>query len=63
MRSTAWQSARLFRRPGHRSIAATLGQSVAADGELYRVANLSRVTIAASLSPADAGKVRAWNTR
>ena len=38
--------------------AATLGQSVAADGELYRVANLSRVTIAASLSPADAGRVR-----
>ena len=37
---------------------ATLGQTVAADGELYRVANLSRVTIAASLSPADAGKVR-----
>ncbi|WP_443018424.1 efflux RND transporter periplasmic adaptor subunit [Sphingomonas sp. AAP5] len=38
--------------------AATLGQTVAADGELYRVANLSRVTIAASLSPADAGRVR-----
>ncbi len=37
---------------------ATLGQTVAADGELYRVANLSRVTIAASLSPADAGKVK-----
>ena len=37
---------------------ATLGQTVAADGELYRVANLSRVTIAASLSPADAGRVR-----
>ena len=36
---------------------ATLGQTVAADGELYRVANLSRVTIAASLSPADAGRV------
>lgn len=36
---------------------ATLGQTVAADGELYRVANLSRVTIAASLSPADAGMV------
>ena len=37
---------------------ATLGQTVAAEGELYRVANLSRVTIAASLSPADAGKVK-----
>lgn len=37
---------------------ATLGQTVAADGELFRVANLSRVTIAASLSPADAGRVR-----
>ena len=37
---------------------AMLGQTVAADGELYRVANLSRVTVAASLSPADAGKVR-----
>jgi len=37
---------------------ATLGQTVAADGELYRVANLSRVTVAASLSPADANKVR-----
>lgn len=37
---------------------ATLGQTVAADSELYRVANLSRVTIAASLSPADAGRVR-----
>lgn len=37
---------------------ATLGQTIAADGELYRVANLSRVTIAASLSPADAGRVR-----
>ena len=37
---------------------AALGQTVAADGELYRVANLSRVTVAASLSPADANKVR-----
>lgn len=37
---------------------ATLGQTVAADAELYRVANLSRVTIVASLGPADAGKVR-----
>ena len=37
---------------------ATLGQTVAADGELYRVANLSRITIAASLAPADAGRVK-----
>lgn len=37
--------------------AATLGQTVASDGELYRVANLSNVTIAASLSPADAGRI------
>ncbi|MDB5674058.1 MAG: hemolysin [Sphingomonas bacterium] len=36
---------------------ATLGQTVAADGELFRIANLSRVTIAASLAPADAGRV------
>lgn len=37
---------------------ATLGQTVEANAELYRVANLSRVTIAASLSPADVGRVR-----
>ena len=37
---------------------ATLGETVEANAELYRVANLSRVTIAASLSPADAGRVR-----
>lgn len=37
---------------------ATLGQTVAADGELYRVANLSRITIAASLAPADASRVK-----
>lgn len=36
---------------------ATLGQTVDANAELYRVANLSRVTIAASVSPADAGRV------
>jgi len=38
--------------------ASTLGQSVEANAELYRVANLGRVTIAASLSPADAARVR-----
>ncbi len=37
---------------------ATLGQTVAADAELYRVANLSRVSVTVSLSPADASKVR-----
>jgi cobalt-zinc-cadmium efflux system membrane fusion protein len=36
----------------------TLGQTVAADAELYRVANLSRVAVTLALSPADAGKVR-----
>ena len=38
---------------------AVLGQTVDANAELYRVANLSRVTIAASVSPADAGRIRA----
>lgn len=37
---------------------ATLGQTVAADAELFRVANLSQVSIAMSLLPADAGRVR-----
>jgi membrane fusion protein, heavy metal efflux system len=37
---------------------ATLGQQVAADAELYRVANLGRVTITTSLVPADAARVR-----
>jgi cobalt-zinc-cadmium efflux system membrane fusion protein len=37
---------------------AILGQSVAADAELFRIANLSRVTITASLSPADAAQVK-----
>lgn len=35
----------------------TLGQTVAADAELFRVANLSRVAVTLALSPADAGKV------
>lgn len=39
-----------------RSVA--LGQSVAADAELFRVADLSRVAVTLALSPADAGKVR-----
>lgn len=37
----------------------TLGQTVAADAELYRVANLSRVSVTLALSPGDAGKVKA----
>ena len=37
---------------------ATLGQTVAADAELFRIANLSKVSIALSLLPADAGRVR-----
>jgi membrane fusion protein, heavy metal efflux system len=37
---------------------AVLGQTVDANAELYRVANLSRVTITASVSPADAGRIR-----
>jgi len=40
------------------SRSATLGQTVAADAELFRVANLSKVTIAMSLLPADAGRVK-----
>jgi len=37
---------------------ATLGQTVAADAELFRVANLSKVTVATSLVPGDAGRVK-----
>ncbi len=37
---------------------AVLGQTVAADAELIRVANLSTVSLSLSLSPADAGRVR-----
>ncbi len=40
------------------SRSATLGQTVAADAELFRVADLSRVAVTVALSPADAGKVR-----
>lgn len=40
----------------------TLGQTVAADAELYRVANLSQVSVNLSLSPADAGRVRPGST-
>jgi len=37
---------------------AVLGQTVAADAELFRMANLDTVSVAAALSPADAGRVR-----
>ncbi len=37
---------------------ATLGQTVAADSELYRVANLSTVSLSVALAAADAGQVR-----
>lgn len=37
---------------------ATLGQQVAADAELFRVANLGKVTVTMSLVPADAGRVK-----
>jgi len=37
---------------------ATLGQTVAADAELFRVANLSKVTVATSLVPSDASRVK-----
>ncbi len=38
-----------------------LGQTVAADTELYRLANLARVSLALSLKPEDAGRVRPGN--
>jgi cobalt-zinc-cadmium efflux system membrane fusion protein len=37
---------------------ATLGQTVAADAELFRIANLSTVSVSMSLLPADAGRVQ-----
>lgn len=40
----------------------TLGQTVAADAELFRVADLSQVAVTVSLSPADAGRVRPRST-
>ncbi|MEG3180241.1 efflux RND transporter periplasmic adaptor subunit [Sphingomonas sp. LT1P40] len=36
-----------------------LGQTVAADAELFRVSNLSRVAVSISLSPADAARISA----
>ena len=40
------------------SRSAVLGQTVAADAELYRIANLSSVSLALNLQPADAGRIR-----
>ncbi|KMS57034.1 efflux RND transporter periplasmic adaptor subunit [Sphingobium cupriresistens] len=40
---------------------AVLGQTVTADTELYRIANLSSVSIALHLQPADAGRVKPGN--
>ncbi len=37
---------------------ATLGQQVAADAELFRVANLAKVSVTMSLVPTDAGRVK-----
>lgn len=37
---------------------ATLGQTVAADAELFRISDLSRVAVTVSLSPTDAAQVR-----
>lgn len=39
----------------------TLGQTVAADAELYRIASLGRVSLALNLRPQDAGRVRPGN--
>lgn len=38
-----------------------LGQTVAADAELYRIANLGQVSLSLNLKPEDAGKVRPGN--
>ena len=38
-----------------------LGQTVAADSELYRIANLGRVSLALNLRPEDAGRVKPGN--
>ncbi|HUD93287.1 MAG TPA: efflux RND transporter periplasmic adaptor subunit, partial [Sphingobium sp.] len=39
-----------------------LGQTVAADTELYRVANLASVSLSLNLQPADAGRVKPGNS-
>lgn len=40
------------------SRSAVLGQTVAADAEIYRIANLSSVSLTLNLQPADAGRIR-----
>lgn len=40
----------------------TLGQTVAADAELYRIANLDQVSLSLNLQPADASRVRPGNS-
>ena len=39
----------------------TLGQTVAADAELYRIANLAQVSVALNLKPEDAGRIHPGN--
>lgn len=39
-----------------------LGQTVAADAEIYRIANLSSVSLSLNLQPTEAGRVRPGNT-
>ncbi|MBW6528497.1 efflux RND transporter periplasmic adaptor subunit [Sphingomonas sp. RHCKR7] len=39
----------------------TLGQTVTADAELYRIANLGQVSLALNLKPEDAGRIRPGN--
>ncbi|QEH80649.1 efflux RND transporter periplasmic adaptor subunit [Sphingomonas sp. C8-2] len=39
-----------------------LGQTVAADAELYRIADLGKVSLALSLKPEDAGRIRPGST-
>lgn len=39
-----------------------LGQTVAADAEIYRIANLSSVSLSVNLQPTEAGRVRPGNT-
>lgn len=40
----------------------TLGQTVTADAELYRIANLGQVSLSLNLQPADASRVRPGNS-
>lgn len=49
---TAPMSGQVIARP------VVLGQTVAADAELYRIANLSSLSLSLNLQPADAGRIR-----